>query len=57
LAQGKAAVLVSTDLEEVAGVCSRALIFKSGRIVGELQRKDGSISVARLTEMVSGADA
>jgi ribose transport system ATP-binding protein len=57
LAQGKAAVLVSTDLEEVAGVCSRALIFKSGRIVGELQRKDGSISVARLTEMVSGAGA
>ena len=53
LAQGKAAVLVSTDLEEVAGVCSRALIFKSGRIVGELQRAE--MSVARLTEMVSGA--
>ena len=54
LAQGKAAVLVSTDLEEVAGVCSRALIFKSGRIVGELQRAE--MSVARLTEMVSGAE-
>jgi ribose transport system ATP-binding protein len=53
LAQGKAAVLVSTDLEEVAGVCNRALIFKSGRIVGELQR--GEMSVARLTEIVTGA--
>ena len=53
LQQGKAALLVSTDLEEVAGVCSRALIFKGGQIVGELHRS--AMSVAKLTEMVSGA--
>lgn len=53
LQAGKAALLVSTDLEEVAGVCSRALIFKGGRIVGEVARKE--MSVARLTELVSGA--
>ena len=51
MAQGKAALLVSTDLEEVAGVCSRALIFKGGRIVGELHRNE--MSVATLTHMVS----
>ena len=53
LAQGKAALLVSTDLEEVAGVCSRALIFKGGRIVGELHRSDNAMTVATLTQMVS----
>jgi ribose transport system ATP-binding protein len=53
LEQGKAALLVSTDLEEVAGVCSRALIFKGGRIVGELQR--GEMNVAKLTALVAGA--
>ena len=53
LQAGKSALLVSTDLEEVAGVCSRALIFKSGRIVGEVARSE--MSVARLTELVSGA--
>lgn len=53
LQAGNAAVLVSTDLEEVAGVCSRALIFKSGRIVGEVTRQ--AMSVARLTALVSGA--
>ena len=54
LARGKAALMVSTDLEEVAGVCSRALIFKGGQIVGELHRN--AMSVAKLTEMVSGAE-
>ena len=53
LQAGKSALLVSTDLEEVAGVCSRALIFKSGRIVGEVERNQ--MSVARLTALVSGA--
>ncbi|MFN8492118.1 MAG: sugar ABC transporter ATP-binding protein [Caldilineaceae bacterium] len=53
LAQGKAALLVSTDLEEVAGVCSRALIFKGGQIVGELHRNE--MSVATLTALVAGA--
>jgi ribose transport system ATP-binding protein len=53
LQAGKGVLLVATDLEEVAGVCSRALIFKSGRIVGEVGR--GDMSVARLTALVSGA--
>jgi ribose transport system ATP-binding protein len=55
LEHGKAALLVSTDLEEVAGVCSRALIFRGGQIVGEVTRSE--MTVTRLTELVSGASS
>jgi ribose transport system ATP-binding protein len=54
LKHGHAVILVSSDLDEVAGVCNRALIFSRGRIVGELQRDE--MSVARLTALVGGAD-
>ena len=52
LAGGAAVLLVSSDLDEVAGICHRALIFNRGRIV-ELQRPE--LSVARLTALVGGA--
>ena len=48
-----AVLLVSSDLDEVAGICHRALIFNRGRIVEELQRPE--LSVARLTAVVGGA--
>jgi ribose transport system ATP-binding protein len=46
-------LLVSSDLDEVAGICHRALIFNRGRIVEELHRAE--LSVARLTALVGGA--
>lgn len=49
-----AVVLVSSDLEEVAGICSRALIFHRGVISAELPRE--GISLATLTQLVTGAD-
>lgn len=52
-AQGHAIVLVSSDLEEVAKVCSRVLIFNRGHIIGELQRP--ALSLANLTALVTGA--
>lgn len=52
-AQGHAIVLVSSDLEEVAKICSRVLIFNRGHIIGQLQRP--SLSLANLTTLVSGA--
>src|SRR5947209_2245770 len=52
-AQEHAVVLVSSDLEEVAKVCSRVLIFNRGRIIGELQRP--ALSLADLTALVTGA--
>ena len=36
LAAGLAVVVVSTDFEEVAHICHRALVFNRGRIIGEL---------------------
>ena len=36
LDQGLAVIVISTDFEEVAQICHRALVFNRGRIVGEL---------------------
>ena len=44
LQEGAAIVIVSTDFEEVAKVCHRALIFKRGQVVSELSAGDLSIS-------------
>ena len=55
LARGVAALLISTDFEEVAQVCHRALVFKDGRIVREISRAD--LSVASLVAYASGAAA
>ncbi len=48
-----ATLLVSSDFEEVAGVCHRALVFNRGRVVAELAR--GDLSISRLTALASGA--
>ena len=48
-----AVVMVSSDLEEVAGVCSRALIFNRGVITAELQRHE--MSQNKLIQLVGGA--
>lgn len=36
LAAGVAIIVVSTDFEEVAAICHRAIVFSQGQIVGEL---------------------
>lgn len=36
---GLTVIVVSTDFEEVAHICHRALVFSQGRIVGELEGK------------------
>jgi ribose transport system ATP-binding protein len=54
LAKGLAVLLISSDFEEVARICHRALIFDRGKVSGELQR--GGLSVARLTALASGAE-
>jgi ribose transport system ATP-binding protein len=35
--RGLSVILVSTDFEEVAAICHRALVFRNGRIVAELE--------------------
>jgi ribose transport system ATP-binding protein len=37
LEQGLAVIAVSTDFEEIAHICHRALVFNRGRIIAELQ--------------------
>ena len=43
LQAGAAIIIVSTDFEEVAKVCHRALIFDRGRVVAELGADDLSV--------------
>jgi ribose transport system ATP-binding protein len=50
---GSALVVVSTDFEEVATVCTRVLVFRSGLIAAELRGDD--ISTARLLALAAGA--
>jgi ribose transport system ATP-binding protein len=54
LDDGLAVLLISSDFEEVAGICHRALIFDRGRVTAELARHE--LSLARLTALASGAE-
>ncbi len=49
--RGLAVLLISTDLEEVAAICHRALVFRAGRIVGALQ--DEKLSLEQLIHVAS----
>jgi ribose transport system ATP-binding protein len=50
---GAAIIIVSTDFEEVAKVCHRALIFNRGRVVAELAA--GDLSVENLLAAASAS--
>ncbi len=50
---GLGVILVSSDLEEIAGVCNRALIFRYGKIVDEVGGSD--MTLRSLTALVTGA--
>jgi ribose transport system ATP-binding protein len=62
---GAAIVIVSTDFEEVAKVCHRALIFDRGRVVAELAANDLSVenllaaasASVRRSELLFGASS
>jgi ribose transport system ATP-binding protein len=52
---GGAIVVVSTDYEEVATVCTRVLVFRAGLIAAELRGDE--ITIARLLALSAGAAA
>jgi len=52
---GGALIVVSTDFEEVATVCTRVLVFRNGLITAELTGKN--ISVERLLALAAGGAA
>jgi ribose transport system ATP-binding protein len=49
-----AVLLISSDFEEVVGICHRALIFNRGRVAAELGREE--LNIPLLTALASGAD-
>ncbi|MFF4586129.1 sugar ABC transporter ATP-binding protein [Streptomyces sp. NPDC001388] len=51
LAAGLAVLLISTDFEEIAGVCRRALVFVRGTVTAELS--GAALTVAELTRAAS----
>jgi ribose transport system ATP-binding protein len=53
LAEGRAALLVSSDFEEVAGLARRAFVFDRGRVVAELSGE--GLSQQSLTRLASAA--
>ncbi len=53
LRDGNAILLVSSDFEEVVGVCHRALVFGRGRVLGELAGPD--LTIERLTELAGSS--
>jgi ribose transport system ATP-binding protein len=65
LKRGAALIIVSTDFEEVAKVCHRALVFDRGRVVAELGTTDLSVenllaaasaSVRQVEEAITSLD-
>ncbi len=55
LAEGLAVLLISTDFEEVADVCHRALVFARGAVTAELT--GASLTVTELTHAASAMPA
>ncbi|GBU09080.1 methyl-galactoside ABC transporter ATPase [Gammaproteobacteria bacterium] len=51
LAEGVAILVISTDFEEIAHICNRALVFNRGQVVGEL--KNEQLTFANLLELAS----
>ena len=52
-AEGAGLVVVSTDYEDVATVCTRVLVFRAGRIAAQLVGSE--ISIARLLALSAGS--
>jgi ribose transport system ATP-binding protein len=51
LAEGKGILLISSDFEEVAGICHRAIVFYRGIISAEVSREE--LSIKHLTGLAS----
>jgi ribose transport system ATP-binding protein len=52
LEKGLAVLMISSDFEEVAATCFRAMVFERGRIVAELRKPN--VSEEQLTRFASG---
>ncbi len=50
-----AALLISSDFEEVARICHRALVFSRGRLTAEIPHE--LLTIEALTEAAAGGGA
>ena len=55
LAQGLTVIVVSTDFEEVAHICHRALVFSRGSVVAELGQ--AALTTEALIHAASASEA
>ena len=55
LGRGQGILLVSTDFEEVAAICHRALVFRDGAIVDEIASDDLSTEAITLAASLAPA--
>ena len=53
--QGISCIFISSELEEVIGMCSRVLVMREGRIAGEL--KEDAISEEAIMQLATGVVA
>jgi ABC-type sugar transport system ATPase subunit len=53
--EGKAILMVSSELPELIGLCSRILVMRDGKLAGEVARKD--FSEAKLMQLMAGIAA
>jgi ABC-type sugar transport system ATPase subunit len=53
--EGKALLVVSSELPELIGLCRRILVMRNGRLAGEVQRAD--FSEATLMRLMAGVAA
>jgi putative multiple sugar transport system ATP-binding protein len=44
-ASGRGVVMISSDMQEILGMCDRIYVMYEGRIIGELKREDASQEV------------
>lgn len=52
LGEGRAVLLISSDFEEVAGICHRAVVLQRGAVTAEVSKDE--LSIQRLTSLASG---
>ena len=53
-AAGRACVVISSEMNEIVGLCHRVLVMRRGRIAGEL--RGGDVSEARIVRFAMGVD-
>jgi ribose transport system ATP-binding protein len=54
LQQGVGILVISTDFEEIAHICNRAIVFERGQVMGEL--RNAEVSFANLLRLACGED-